>query len=194
MGTDEAGYSIRRAKPIEFGLIMSLLDEAVLRLADLGLDQWQGRRYRRSDHAWVDVVGGTVFLVEHRGRLVATITVDEFADADFWRPDDDVHSALYAHRMAVTRSAAGRGLGSAMLDWAAGHAQRCGRTRLRLDAWQTNGRLHVYYKNLGFEMVRNLPVAGRGSGALFERPAAVRDGTGPDLTDLVAARTLVACH
>jgi hypothetical protein len=32
-------------------------------------------------------------------ELVGTITVDEFADPEFWRPDDNPASALNLHRM-----------------------------------------------------------------------------------------------
>ncbi len=51
-------------------------------------------------------------------------------------------------------------------------------------AWVTNGRLHDYYKALGFDHVRTEVVEGRGSGALFIRPASYRHGS-VDLVDLV---------
>ncbi len=176
-------YRIRRAHERDIPSVMSLLDEAGRWLAAKGLDQWQGNRDRRLTHVRTDVDGGSLYVVEHGCHVVATITVDDFADADFWTDDDDVRSGLYAHRMAVSRLAAGAGLGSAMLDWAGGQVLACGRTVLRLDAWVTNGALHVYYKNLGFEHVRTVDLDHRGSGMLFERPATTRMGLGPALVD-----------
>ena len=64
------------------------------------------------------------------------------------------------------------------------HDIHCGLRGFRLDAWQTNGALHLYYKHLGFEMVRIEHVEHRGSGALFARPADYRHGDGPALIDL----------
>lgn len=127
-----------------------------------------------------------VWVVTRRGRVVATITIDHLADADFWRKTDRVRSALYVHRMAVARRESGIGLGAAMLDWAAERVVRAGRSRLRLDAWATNTGLHQYYEKLGFVRVRFETVPGRGSGALFERPATDRQGLGPELVPYVA--------
>jgi GNAT superfamily N-acetyltransferase len=180
-----AEYVIRAAGTADAGQIMGLLDEAVEWLAGLGLDQWQDNRDRQRTHVETDLAEGTVFVVEHLDRVIATITVDQFADADFWRENDDIRDALYVHRMAVARDEAGIGLGSAMLDWAGGRAERFRRSWLRLDAWSTNDKLHFYYEQLGFTMVRNTPVEGRGSGALFARPAGYRHGGGLRLTNLV---------
>jgi GNAT superfamily N-acetyltransferase len=178
-------YGIRQARTSETERILALHDEAVRWLAAIGLDQWQTNHDRRRAHVETDLGEGTVFVVEHLDRVVATITVDKFADTDFWRKEDGIDEALYAHRMVVTRDKAGNGLGSAMLDWAAKQAEHCNRSWLRLDAWSTNDKLHAYYRRLGFEEVRNIEVAGRGSGALFQRDAGSRCGDGPKLLDLV---------
>lgn len=105
---------------------------------------------------------------------IGTITVDELADTDFWRRSDRVKDALYVHRMAVSRQRAGEGIGSAMLNWAGRRALWTGRPKLRLDAWRTNDDLHKYYEKQGFRRLRTVPVARRGSGELFERPAGLQ--------------------
>ena len=56
--------------------------------------------------------------------------------------------ALYVHRMAVRRSAAG--LGAVILDWAADVARGQGRAALRLDCVASNRRLRAYYEAAGF--------------------------------------------
>ncbi|WP_214403007.1 GNAT family N-acetyltransferase [Pseudonocardia lacus] len=167
---------IRPAVMSDLTQVVALIAEAArwIRQLDPGLAQWQTDDCWRRNWVHLDIVAGTLWVIEDAGRVVATITVDEWADADFWKPEDDVLSAFYCHRMAVTRSHAGRGLGSAMLDWASRLAEGAGRPLLRFDAWSTNHALHQYYKGLGFEMVRNEPLEWRGSGALFQRRSAVR--------------------
>lgn len=182
--TSVGAYLIRTAGPNDVEAIMCLLEEATHWLHDRGLDQWQTGRERRERFVRFDISVGTVAVVERDGVIVATITVDDMADADFWKKQDMVHTALYLHRMAVSRDEAGQGLGAAMLDWAGEQALRRGRRRLRLDAWVTNGALHVYYKEQGFNHVRTEDVPGRGSGALFARPARKRTGTGPVLVEV----------
>ncbi|WIY02355.1 GNAT family N-acetyltransferase [Amycolatopsis mongoliensis] len=99
---------------------------------------------------------------------VATMTLRDAPGEGLWRPADDPASALYLSHLAVDRALAGRGIGTWLLDQAAAEAARRGKRSVRLDAWTTNTRLHDYYRNHGFRLVR---IAGdRTSGALFERP------------------------
>lgn len=173
-------FPVRLARTPDLPQVVALIHEAAAWLAARGLDQWQGDEDRRRSQVHADIVAGGVWVVEDGGTVIATITLDEWADSDFWHHSEHVHDALYAHRMAVARSHKGLGLGSALLNWASGIAERELRSWLRFDAWSTNGCLHRYYKGLGFEMVRNVPVEGRGSGALFEREARKR-ADGPAL-------------
>jgi ribosomal protein S18 acetylase RimI-like enzyme len=97
------------------------------------------------------------------------VTIDTFADPEFWTKDDNPDDAVYVHRMIVQRAFGGRGLGKVMLLFAETIASRAGRHWVRLDAWSTNSSLHAYYRSLGFEHVRTLRFQHRGSGALFQR-------------------------
>ncbi|MFW6692893.1 GNAT family N-acetyltransferase [Streptomyces sp. MAR4 CNX-425] len=58
--------------------------------------------------------------------MAGTLQLDKYADPEFWVPDDQPEEALYIHRMAVTRSAAGQGVGARMLDCAAQRAAQSG--------------------------------------------------------------------
>jgi ribosomal protein S18 acetylase RimI-like enzyme len=102
------------------------------------------------------------------------ITVDDYADPEFWTAEDWPDSALYLHRMVVDRSAAGQNVGERLLDLAQDLAEASGKQWLRLDAWRTNTPLHSYYQQQGFNIVRIVSLSHRGSGALFQRPV------GPD--------------
>jgi GNAT superfamily N-acetyltransferase len=156
-------------------LIRQLHAEAVAWLSEQGTDQWQPsamRTHPPAERTLAASIGrGEVFLMREDDRVVGTLMLDDYADPDFWTADDDPGSALYVHRMIVTREASGRDLGGAMLDWAAKQAARTGRAWLRLDAWRTNLALHRYYERHGFIRVRTVDLPHRGSGALYQRPA-----------------------
>jgi hypothetical protein len=108
-----------------------------------------------------------------RRQIVGTTTIDDYADPEFWRPEDHLDSALYLHRMIVALSARGSGLDLLMLNLADRLAARSGRSLLRLDAWRTNTALHAYYASVGFKHVRTVDLPHRGSGTLLERPVLV---------------------
>ena len=162
--------------------IVALYREAQGWLRSQGFDQWQDHP-RVADRIRDDVTGATgVWVVKDcAGQLVGTLKLDEHADPEFWRLEDEPTTAFYAHRMIVARSHAGLHLGSAMLDWASLRAFEAGKRWLRFDAWATNTRLHDHYVNEGFTLVRLLHLEHRGSGALFQRAAGVTSVTGPHL-------------
>ncbi|MFD5086493.1 GNAT family N-acetyltransferase [Kitasatospora sp. NPDC058406] len=168
------GLEMRAATPDELPLVEELLTSAGAWLASLGSDQWQfpPRRERLLD----SMSRGECFIALRDGEPAGTLTVDEQADPEFWRADDEPETALYVHRMAIARAVAGQAVGAQMLDWAAARAAAAGKVRLRLDAWKTNPALHLYYLRQGFTLVRMVDLPHRQSGALFERLLGRRTG------------------
>lgn len=159
---------IRVARPHELDVVESLLREASTWLASRGIDQWQYPPHR--DRIAAALERGDCFLAFVDGQPIGTIQVDTFADPEFWEPGDRPDAALYVHRMAVSRSSAGMGVGGALLDWAAERAAVAGKVWLRLDAWKDNPGLHRYYEGEGFTLLRIVDLPHRRSGALFQRP------------------------
>lgn len=170
---------IRQAVAADLRTVIDLWEHAASWLSERGIDQWQYPP--REDRIKANIEAGECWLVEADGAPVATITVDEHADSDFWSADEAAEPALYVHRMVVRRDVAGLDLGSAMLDWAGQEAARQGKQMLRLDAWRTNEGLKKYYADRGFSHVRTVETADRSSGALFQRPVGYNRGTGPVL-------------
>lgn len=161
---------MRIARPGELGIVLDLMGEAAAWLREKGVNQWQApfRVERIAD----GIAGGRVWFAEiddeDEREVIATITIDDFADPDFWTEADDLDSALYVHRMAVRRRYAGLGLGEQMLKWAAMLAREQGKSRLRLDANRDNEALQDYYRRHGWTHVRTEYRPWRPSGALFE--------------------------
>jgi GNAT superfamily N-acetyltransferase len=160
---------IRLARPDEQPIVEDLLREASAWLASRGINQWQYPPH--SDRIKTGLQRGSVYIADVDGIPVATLQVDDFADPEFWTAGDAPQSALYVHRMAVSRKYAGSGIGSKMLDWVTLKAASHGKKWVRLDAWKSNVDLHRYYINVGFTHVRTVDLPHRGSGALFQRAA-----------------------
>lgn len=123
--------------------IGDILDEAAAWLRERGVDQWPPA-FPRGPIAG-GVRRGEWFLATRAGRPVATCWLTE-DDPIMWgeRPPD----ALYLHRLAVRREAAGAG--RLLLAWAEAAVLARGRRLLRLDCVAANHALCAYYERAGY--------------------------------------------
>jgi len=153
------------AGPGQLADVLTVLDEAAAWLQGRGIAQWPPR----FEPSWVTgAIGrGETWLVKVGGTVSATVTLD-LADP-VW--DDIDGSALYVHRMAVRRPAAG--LGAVVLRWAAGVARERGRAALRLDCVAANTKLRAYYERAGFAYRGDFTVAGAPGQRLGNGPVTV---------------------
>ena len=153
------------AGPGQLADVLLVLDEAAAWLQGRGIAQWPPR----FEPSWVEeAIGrGETWLVKAGGTVSATVTLD-LADP-VW--DGIAGSALYVHRMAVRRHAAG--LGAAVLGWAARVARERGREALRLDCVAANTGLRAYYERAGFAHRGDVSVAGAPGQRLDEGPVTV---------------------
>lgn len=171
---------------------LDLLDETSAWLRSKGIgDQWPSsfrqpsatdvnrdrlgelHKYAQLGQLWVLRDGG------YGGQAVATAAVTHLPDMDFaacWPGAPEGHhfsaglwDARYLCRMAASRSVRGQGVGAVMIDFAVWLARTAGVTYLRLDCSKTNTKLHAYYEGAGFDRVGTADVAGRLSGALFQK-------------------------
>lgn len=165
------------ATPEDLATIVQLRREATAWLQTRGEDQWS--------NDWPDtatmlagferdlVEGSTWFALEDNGLLLAAITINRRTHHGLWTPEEE-STALFVHRLTLARAAAGRGVGAQLLDFAGQQAEQAGLAWLRLDAWTTNERLHDYYRNQGFRLVRIVADHYTPSAACFEREASHR--------------------
>lgn len=181
--------TIRSARADDAKDVAALIKGAVAWLAELGSDQWQGPQFGDADRIVITLGDGSTWVVESGTEIVATVSLDEAADPEFWTEADDPSSALYLHRMVVARSHAREHLGSSIIDWASRQAAARSKRWLRLDAWSSNSGLHAYYERQGFTNVRTLRYTHRGSGALFQKAAGVTLDRGPQLHEITPVQT-----
>ncbi|MFF4574106.1 GNAT family N-acetyltransferase [Streptomyces sp. NPDC001410] len=176
--------TIRPADRNEADAIASMWAEAGRWLKSKMIDQWQYPA--NQEKLSRDIEQGHAYVMTNGSEYLGTITVDGFADPEFWLPGDLPDSALYAHRIIVRPNVSGSSLGVSMLDWASQKAAKLGKSWLRVDAWKTNSDLGRYYESQGFTHVRTVDLPHRRSGALYQRPAGVTVGAGPRYLGLEA--------
>jgi GNAT superfamily N-acetyltransferase len=95
-----------------------------------------------------DLKSRCLFLVWRGDQPVATFSLLE-SDPMYWPSAGD--DALYLHRFAVRRDAAGAGRRA--IEWAVEEARRRGREYLRLDCLAANPGIRRYYESRGFAAV-----------------------------------------
>jgi ribosomal protein S18 acetylase RimI-like enzyme len=166
-------YMIRTAADADLDALIALRRYAESWLHSAGIEQW-------TDHARgvtvikAGIAAGTTYVVlDDQAEIVASLTLNG-PDQDFWTADDEPETALYLYKFMIGPKVRGTGLGDSLLDWACAQAQQRGKTWLRLDCWRTNTGLQTYYARRGFTLLRTMQVPGRNSGALMQRPVAVR--------------------
>jgi predicted N-acetyltransferase YhbS len=102
-----------------------------------------------------DLETRSLHLVWVGDRPVATFSLLE-SDALYWPSAAD--DALYLHRFAVRRDAAGAGRHA--VEWTVGEARRRGREYIRLDCLAENPGIRRYYERFGFAAVDETVIDG----------------------------------
>lgn len=159
-------FGIRSARQADLQRIDALWIDAGRWLAGKGQNQWQYPLNQTRVES--SIARGECWMVTTSQIAIATVTLDSYADPDFWIAADHPQDALYLHRIIVAREWSGHKVGAAIVAWALQRTLSAERRWLRLDAWRSNESLKHYYLNLGFTHVRTVSKAGRNSGELFQ--------------------------
>jgi GNAT superfamily N-acetyltransferase len=96
---------------------------------------------------------GELFVARRQdnGEAVGAMSLQE-EDRIFW-PEVPPGEALFLHKLAVRRAAAGCGVSRCMIRWAADEARRRGLRSLRLDCDGTRPALRTFYESAGCTFV-----------------------------------------
>jgi GNAT superfamily N-acetyltransferase len=139
---------IRVAAPSEAKLVSDILTEAAAWLEGRGIPLWSPEQVSLAAVS-SDVEAGLYHLAWVGPLAVGTMRLT-ISDPAFW-PEATPGEALYLHRLAVRRAAAGGRLSSQLLGWAAGHATAIGARYLRLDCETFRHSLRGVYERFGFQ-------------------------------------------
>jgi hypothetical protein len=102
-----------------------------------------------------DIAARSLYLVWRGGTPVATFSLLE-RDTMYWPAARD--EALYLHRFAVRRAAAGAGRHA--VEWCLREARRRDRRYVRLDCLAENRGIRRYYERFGFAAVDETVIDG----------------------------------
>jgi hypothetical protein len=138
---------LRQARPDETALVSSVLAEAAAWLEARGETLWQQDELATEAIA-ADVARGFYYLAYAGNAAVGVLRLTP-DDQLFW-PEMPAREALYLHRLAVRRAAAGGETSRGMLTWAANEARRLGCAYLRLDCVASRTKLRALYERFGF--------------------------------------------
>jgi GNAT superfamily N-acetyltransferase len=75
----------------------------------------------------------------------------QLEDRLFW-PDIPQTESAFVHRLAVRRRYKGRGVSTALLQWAVERARAVGKRHLRLDCDESRPKLRALYEGFGFQL------------------------------------------
>jgi len=141
--------AIAAAARADLDAVMGLLREARSWHQEQGVEAW-----REFDLARIaaDIDAGRVYIAHGTAGVCGTVTLME-SDVGVWAEEQG--DAIYVHKLAVSRSLAGRGIGTEVLRWARDAARQKGRRWLRLDTWDGNRKMRDYYERQGFRHVRD---------------------------------------
>ena len=155
--------NVRRCQAPDVAAVATMLDEATAWVGQRGYEQWPFPFPREEIAAAIE--RGEVYVGELDGDVAATVTL-LWDDPVYW--GERVADAAYVHKLAVSRSCAGRRIGQAIVEWADAAAAAAGREFLRLDCLRDNPGIRAYYEGLGFEHRGDLVVNGRDM-SIYER-------------------------
>ena len=119
-------------------------------LGEQGIEQW-GHGHVSRQEITEQIRAGQWHVVRDPALGVAAAARLLWADPEVWGADDT--PAVYVHGLMVHRGAAGRGLGSFLLDWAAERGRAEGAEVIRLDCVESNTVLRTFYQRQGFQEV-----------------------------------------
>ncbi|WP_342599139.1 GNAT family N-acetyltransferase [Psychrobacillus sp. FSL H8-0483] len=149
------GYEVSVATSKEANQILDLLKDVAKWLKEKGIDQWGFLAGGgEDDEIRQGINNKETFIVKRNGEIVATFTLYQTQsqwDQHIWGNLKD--DAVYLHRLALTHSKIGSGLGKDVLQWLETYLKNEGKNTLRLDCLGNNFKLNKFYLINGFEKV-----------------------------------------
>ena len=156
----EADTELRVAASREADVSASIIEEVAAWGVSTGFPSWTPGSFTGVDSVGMsrlrsDIAAGGLYLVWRGDGAVATFSLLE-RDPIYWPFAGD--EALYLHRFAVRRMAAGAG--SHAVAWCLREASRRGRSLVRLDCLADNPGIRRYYERHGFTAVDETVIDG----------------------------------
>ena len=152
-GEPQTDTDVRIAGSRDPEISASIIEEVAAWGASVGFPSWLPGSFTGGDSIGIsrlrgDIAAGGLYLARRGDHPVGTFSLLEH-DPIFW--PDAADEAMYLHRFAVRREAAGAG--RHVVEWCLLEARRRGRSYVRLDCLSENPGIRRYYKRFGFTEV-----------------------------------------
>jgi GNAT superfamily N-acetyltransferase len=147
---------IRKATADDACAMLALFDEARATIAQLGINQWQNG-YPSREVVEEDVALARSYVVTEDNQLCGTFVLIEDGeptydriDGGHWKTGDDNQNYVAIHRVAISVAMRGKGISTAIMNFAAARAQELERGSLRIDTHQGNVVMRRMLEKHGF--------------------------------------------
>lgn len=147
-------YSMRRATVAEVPLALGILREAVVWASERGTPVWAMSELLEDD--FVSCARDGELVLGYDGTTPVATMLLQSSDALYW-PDAAPNSAVYLHKVAVSRASAGQGWLGRLIDFATHHARARGIGLLRLDTLARPVMRDMYERH-GFTIIPEEPL------------------------------------
>jgi GNAT superfamily N-acetyltransferase len=141
---------ITQAQPSDAAVVEAMLVEASRWVDALGEVMWEAGELLPA-HIGAEVAAGQFRLAMADGEPAGAIRF-QLEDTLFWPDLPPDHTSAFVHRLVVARRYRGKGISTALLQWAVDHARALGRTDLRLDCDKSRPKLMALYERFGFQL------------------------------------------
>lgn len=148
---------IRKSDLSDIPALTTLFDEARGTIALLGIDQWQDG-YPTREIIEEDIALNRSYAIVIDGQVCGTFVLvddgepvyDKIYDGD-WQTGDHSKDYVAIHRVAVSVKMRGKGISTALIDYAKTHALALGRSALRIDTHEGNVVMRRMLEKHGFK-------------------------------------------
>jgi ribosomal protein S18 acetylase RimI-like enzyme len=137
--------------------IMALIHDAVKKMIDGGLYQWD-EHYPNTGVITDDITAGNLFKISEKdrmagtGRIAGIIVLNEqcFPEYNELKWEDEGGKFLIVHRLCVHPDCQGQGYGQKLMQFAEEHAKKSGYSSIRLDTFTSNQKALALYDSLNY--------------------------------------------
>lgn len=155
--------------------MLELFSEARATIAALGIDQWQNG-YPSREVVEEDIALSRAYAVMDDGALCGTFVLIEDGEPTYdkifeghWPTGDDSQDYVAMHRVAISVRMRGKGISSAIIDYAVARARALERASVRIDTHQGNVVMRRMLEKHGFTYCGVIYLASGESRVAYER-------------------------
>jgi GNAT superfamily N-acetyltransferase len=143
---------IIKAALIHVQPVMNLLSSCNGNLRNRGIYQWDNQ-YPNIEEVIKDQADGSLYIATRSGLSVGAVCLNAQQESAYqqvaWQFTEP---SLVIHRLCVTPTLQGQGIGASILNFAESHARTVGYASIRLDVYSGNLDAVNFYKKRGYRL------------------------------------------